>query len=55
MGIKFTNNWGEVTDNTEQVAEISQYVARSVVVTQAEYDALPSSKLTDTINYQIEG
>ncbi|MFA5208340.1 MAG: SGNH/GDSL hydrolase family protein [Candidatus Paceibacterota bacterium] len=25
MGIKFTNNWGEVTDNTEQVAEIAQH------------------------------
>ncbi|MFA5301048.1 MAG: hypothetical protein WC389_22880 [Lutibacter sp.] len=46
---------GMASANAAALAEMSQYVARSVVVTQAEYDALPSSKLTDTINYQIEG
>jgi hypothetical protein len=44
-----------IPKNAAALAGMSQYVARSVVVTQAEYDALPSSKLTDTINYQIEG
>ena len=55
MGINFTNNWGQVTDNTTALAEMSQYVTQIVVLTQTAYDALPASKLTDSKLYVIVG
>jgi len=57
MGINMTNSWGQVTDNTKQLAEMSNQgqIAGFKVVTQVEYDALPASKLTDDVIYLIKG
>lgn len=50
-----TTTNSNVTNNTNAINTITQQVATIKVLTQAEYDALGSSKNTDNILYLIKG
>jgi metal-dependent amidase/aminoacylase/carboxypeptidase family protein len=54
MGVETTYNWGKTNADLADMTNNGQ-IKGAVILTQAEYDALPASKLTDGIDYRISG